>query len=168
MASRGRSEAGKEMKVCEIQRKDGVVYVDDIAVPTTEDAYKYFRTLYNNALGAANYLKFGHVGVRTSRITQTGIVFERSYLNSLYDKYADVPRVRCYLMGIVDTSYCRIVGCYDFYDKYFTCDDKEVDGYLDWIFSKESGALRQYDRRNHLGRTNTKNRYNGRNKTKNG
>ena len=156
MVGRGRSEASQEMKVCDIQKKDGVVYVDDVAVPTTEDAYKCFRTLYNTALGTANYLKFGHVGVRTSLITKTGIVFEHSYLNRLCSKYANVPRVRCYLMGIVDTSYCRIVGCYDFYDRYFTSDECEVDSYLDWVFSKDSGVLRQYDRRNHLGRTNTK------------
>ena len=156
------------MKVCDIQKRDGVVYVDDVAVPTTEDAYKYFRSLYNAALGTANYLKLGHVGVRTSRITKTGIVFEPSYLKTLCRKYADVPRVRCYLMGIVDASYCRIVGCYDFYDKYLTSEEAEVDRYLDWVFSKDSGVLRQYDRRNHLGRTNIKHKHNGRNKTKRG
>lgn len=156
------------MKVCDIRRESGIIYVDDVAVSTTEEAYKYFRDLYNTRLGRANYLKLGHRGVRTSRITATGIVFEPSYYDFLCERYADVPRVRCYLMGLINSSYCKIVGCHDFYDRYLTSNEDEIDSYLDWVFSKDSGVLRQYDRRNHLGRTNTKHKYNGRNKTKRG
>ena len=63
------------MKVCEIRRDGDIIRVDDASFSTADDAYKLFRNLYNKALGKANYSKLGHSGVRTSRITATGIVF---------------------------------------------------------------------------------------------
>lgn len=153
------------MRVCEIRSKDGCVFVNDAACNSADDAYKAFRELYNLALGKANYLKLGHAGVRTSRITDTGIIFRPEYLEYLRNTYADAPRVRCYLMGLLEASYCKIVGCYDL-EKYDT--EEATERYLDWVFSKDSGLLRQYDRRNHLGRTNSKTKNNGRTKTKHG
>ena len=141
------------MKVCEIRRDGDIIRVDDASFSTADDAYKLFRNLYNKALGKANYSKLGHSGVRTSRITATGIVFTPEYLSILRRRYIGVPRVRCYLMGLIGSSYCKIVGCYDL--KEFSTEE-ETERYLDWVFSKDSGLLRQYDRRNHLGRTNIK------------
>lgn len=152
------------MKVCEVYSYEGKIFVDKKEFDTYDAAYRCIREKYNAALGKANYLKFGHIGNRTARISKPGIVLESSYREYLQSTYEHTKKVKWYLLGMIDTSYSKITGCYYFGDEYKDYDEMQVEEYLDWIFCRGSDMLCQYDRRPTKKITNTKIQNNGRKK----
>ena len=149
--ARGRGEKETQAQgvgMEQITRRDGVYYFGDRRCIDVEDAYRRFRDEYHESLGRAVYKRLDRIGQRKERIHGFGFDFDCGYGN-LSDRYG---RTRYRLLGLVDISYCRLVGMWD----YPALSDNEFDGWLDWAFSRNSGGLTMVGRRQKVGRTGKK------------
>ena len=153
------------MKVCTIERKNDVVLFNGKRCGSVNDAYLLYRTLYNAALGKNAYGKYGHVGQRVERITETGIEFESGYKESLAEEFSGESKVRCYMLGMLGASYCRVFGQCDFGNGFSKAEDTER--YIDWLLGFGMKNTRLCDRRGHTGRTSLNYLRNGRRKESN-
>lgn len=152
------------MKVCTIENRDGKPILDGLQCSSPDEAYLLFRNKYNKALGKASYKKLGHIGQRTERITQAGIDFNEEYKEKLKEEFSDGHRIRCYIIGLIGTSYCRIFGQWGFGDQFSDYDDDRSERYLDWLLASGMDNTSLFGRRDHTGRTNLKIKHNGRRK----
>ena len=130
----------------QITRRDGVFYYGDAACRDADDAYCRFRDDYHRAVGRKAFERLNRLGQRVERIHRKGLVFSGEIK-------ADHPlfprRVAGRLLGLVGTSYCRIIGGWDVH-----CGtDEEFDRWLDWALSEEHWAVRMVGKKDKAGRT---------------
>ena len=133
----------------EITRKDGEYYYGSIRCKSVDDAYCRFREDYHEEIGRRAYRRLNRVGQRQERIHGCGFDFTEDYSNELARKYAGYGRVRCWIMGLVGISYCRMVGIWDWAD----IDDDAFWEYLDWLFDRRSNATYVVGKNYKAGRT---------------
>lgn len=133
----------------QISKRDNVFYYGESPCLNAEDAYARFRNDYHESLGKRVYRRLNRIGQRKERIHEFGFVFSEpvKWVNP-YD--SNPGRTRILLMGLVEGSYCRMLGRWDT-DPRLGVDDFEV--WFDWAFSAGSGQLRLAGRKEKAGRT---------------
>lgn len=128
----------------QIVRKDGRIYYGEHLCTDADDAYCRFRDDYHRSLGRLAYYRLNRIGQRKERIHDNGFVFSRNL------DYEGNGKVDVRLLGLVETSYCRIAGGWN-----IPCESEdEFERWVDWAFSRGSGALRLVGRKDKAGRTN--------------
>lgn len=135
-----------------IEKRKDTFYYGDKACSNAGEAYGLFREDYHKELGKRVYRRLNRVGQREERVHGFGSYYPVKYSDELAEKYGNTGRVRSYLMGIVDISYCRMVGIWDMPD----ISDDECDAYLDWLVDRKSNALYLVGRNVKTGRTATR------------
>lgn len=130
----------------QITRRDDVFYYGDHACRDADDAYCRFRNDYHKVVGRKAFERLNRLGQRAERIHERGFVFS-SYSGSYISLYPG--RVEGRLLGLVGTSYCRIIGGWDVH-----CGtDEEFDRWLDWALSEDHWAVRMVGKKDKAGRT---------------
>lgn len=131
----------------QISRKDGIIYYGGQPCDDIDDAYMLFRRDYHDSIGRRAFSRMDRLGQRSERIHGFGFVFRGGHgLGSVVHGHR---RRRCFLLGLVNLSYCWIVGLSDM----ARLDERELDGYIDMIFEKGSGMLKFIGKRDGHGRT---------------
>lgn len=143
------------MRVCSISRRGPSWLVDGLPVCGAEGAYAAFRRLWNAALGGAVRHRLGVRWLRTERLHDAGCHFRPWYAARLSARYGGCGRVRAYLLGLVGTSYCRIVDVSDYAPALSGSpsewgDAEEVESEVDWLLCAGSTSL--LGRRDKAGR----------------
>ena len=133
----------------QIDKRNGVIYYGNQVCKDADDAYVRFRDDYHASLGRVAYLRLDRIGQRKERVHGFGFVFDPPFQDAP-DEFRGLGRVRCRILGFLGIAYSRIVGAWDLPE--FT-DEQQYERWLDWAFSKGSGALRTVGRRNKSGRT---------------
>ena len=122
----------------QIVKRDGRIYYGDWLCSDADGAYRLFRNEYNASCERSAFLRLNRLGQREERIHGYGFVFSHP-LSFKRDDGGTGGKTRVRILGLVDISYCRIVGCKDWPDN---LSDDEFEKWLDWAFSRGSGALR--------------------------
>lgn len=132
-----------------IVRRDGVLYYGEQRCESVDEVYACFRKDYHRSLGrdASRYLN--RLGSRKDRIHGFGFVFSDA---DALRQFNTGRRLDCYFMGLVGISYVRSIGRWN----YDHIPDSDFDDYLDWVFSKGSGALRTLGLKEKTGRTSSR------------
>lgn len=130
----------------QIAKKDGRFYYGDCACRDADDAYCRFRDDYHRDVGRKAFERLNRLGQRTERIHEQGFVFARE-VNPVHLLFPQSMAAR--LLGIIGTSYCRIIGGWDVHRG----TDDEFGSWLDWLLSRGSGAVRLVGRKDKAGRT---------------
>ena len=126
----------------QITSHDGVFYYGGQRCDDIEDLYQRFRRDYHDSIGRKAFRRLDRLGQRKERVHGFGFVFgDREGM-----VYGQQPRRECFLLGLVNVSYCWIVGLSD-------VRDESVDAYVDRLFEKGSGMLKFIGKRSGLGRT---------------
>ena len=132
----------------QIVRKDGEVYYGSRRCRDVDDAYCRFRDDYHVSLGKLAYYRLNRIGRRQERIHGKGFEFSHPVSFERHDGGA-CGTVAVRLLGIVATSYCRVVGGWD-----VPCEtEEEFWEWFDWAFSRGSRSLRLVGRNEKAGRT---------------
>lgn len=160
MAGRNRSygRKTKAKRVGTITRCGTGYLYDNWFCTNSDAAYEYFRKDYHKSLGKVATLRLDHIGNRKERIHSYGFVFSDSYLQSINATIPQIPakRVKCYFMGLVGISYCRMIGIHDVLRSFpsaSTLSDEDYRRIIDRIFSSESRLLFQVGKKEKVGRT---------------
>jgi hypothetical protein len=131
----------------QITKRDGIYYYGGRKCLGVCDAYTRFREDYHRGLGKRVHKRLDRLGWRTERVHGFGFVFA--------DGRPGVPachkgtRIPYRILGLVGLSYCRILGQSD-----IPCvSDEDFERWVDWAFSRGSGALRLVGRKDGTGRT---------------
>ena len=131
----------------EITKRDGIFYYGERRCEGPDDAYHRFRNDYNASVGRAAFLRLDRLGQRTERIHGFGFHFAEGYRPE-GGRYTGYGKVRYRMGGIVCLSYARILGL----EEYGHIPDEEFDGWLEWAFTRGSGALKLVGREKGSGR----------------
>lgn len=131
----------------QIIRKDGRIFYGEIRCSDADDAYCRFRADYHASIGREAFLRLNRLGQRTERIHGYGFDFVQEQI----PVRREVGRIKAYMLGLVGTSYCRGVGRWDLPCE--ALDDDSAWEFIDWIFSRRSGALRTVGIKDKSGRT---------------
>ena len=128
-----------------ITRRQEGFYYGETKCSCADDAYMLFREDYHRSLGKNAYGRLNRLGAREERQHGYGFVFsERKECPiSIADK------VPVYILGIIAGGYCRVVGI----DDLPQMTDEEYEQWVDYAFSKDSGALRTVGLKYKAGRT---------------
>lgn len=133
----------------QIVRKDGQIFYGRIQCLDADEAYCLFRDDYHRSIGKRASYKLDRLGQREERIHGYGFSFSHPVSLGADDRRpSKATPVR--LLGIVDISYYRIVGCWEWPDN---LSEQEFERWLDWAFTKGSGALRLIGKKDKAGRT---------------
>ena len=129
----------------QITKRDGFYYYGEQRCDDASEAYSCFREDYHKSIGRDASRKLDKLGRRRERVHGFGFVF---------DKPVEKPgghygRTRCWFMGLVGLSYCRLTGIMDCPD----LPEEEFYKWLDWAFSRGSGALMTLGIKAKTGRT---------------
>lgn len=134
----------------------GYLY-DDWFCANSDTAYEYFRRDYHKSLGKVTALRLDHIGNRKERIHSFGFVFADSRLREIGSfSQQPVRRVKCHFMGLVDISYCRMIGLHDVmraFPSASALSDEDYRIIIDKIFSADSQLLFQVGKNQKVGRT---------------
>lgn len=130
-----------------IERRNGDLYYGDELCKSADAAYRRFRSDYHVELGRNAYYRLDRIGQRFERIHGYGFVFRDG--NSFGEHFRPRGRTKCYILGLVGLSYVRTIGAWDYSD----ISDNEFEDWLDWVFSRHSGALIMVGNRDKVGRT---------------
>ena len=130
----------------QITRRDEVFYYGDTACRDADDAYRRFRNDYHKVVGRKAFERLNRLGQRTERIHERGFVFSRE-IDAVHPSFPGSVVGR--LLGLVGTSYCRIIGGWDVHCR----TDEEFDRWLDWALSEEHWAVRMVGKKDKAGRT---------------
>lgn len=133
----------------QIVRKDEGIYYGERLCRDAEEAYELFRNEYHASIGRKAFLRLNRLGQREERIHGYGFSFSHPMSFERDDGGAG-GKVRVRILGLVDISYCRIVGCRE-----WPCglSEDEFERWFDWAFSRGSGALRLIGKKDKSGRT---------------
>lgn len=112
------------------------------------DVYQKFCEDYNKELGRqVSSLGLDRVGRRKERIHGFGFVFVGG--NSFGDRFMKYKRTNCYIEGLMQISYVRMIGIWD----YPPISSNDFEDWLDWIFSRGNKWLRTVGTKQKVGRT---------------
>ncbi len=129
----------------QITRKDGRIYYGQRKCEDADDAYRRFRNDYHESVGRKAFFRLDRLGQRMERVHGFGFDFDGPVL-PVKEHYG---KTKYRLLGLVDISYCRLVGLWDMPE----LGDGEWERWLDWAFSRNSGALSLVGRNDKSGRT---------------
>ena len=130
----------------QIVRKDGRIYYGDWLCSDADGAYRLFRSDYNASCGRSAFRFLNRLGQRSERIHGYGFDYGPGTVPVPCGNQKRTP-VR--ILGLVGSSYCRTVGLWDIpFDT-----EEEIERWLDWAFSRGSGALRTVGVNDKSGRT---------------
>ena len=129
----------------QIVKENGVLYYGEEICVSVDDAYSKFRKDYHKSIGRASYKRLDRLGQRKERIHGYGFVFEPGYSITHFTGKKTV----CRILGLVGISYVRIVGIWD----YSEVQDEDFERWIDYAFSRGSGALRTVGLNLKVGRT---------------
>lgn len=130
----------------QIRKVDGKLYYGEIQCKDADEAYRRFREDYHKSIGRAAYKRLNRLGSRKERMHGSGFVFSTKPECPPGIKRKVVP---IYIMGIIAGSYCKSLSGQYIPDG----TDEEIDQWIDWAFSKGSGALRVVGKKWKTGRT---------------
>ena len=118
----------------QITRKEGKYFYGERECYGVDDAYCHFRDEYNMSVGRIAFKRLSRLGSRKERVHGRGFVFSEEPKDPGLH-HSTVP-IR--LIGLVCGSYCWILGRWDMP---WRVDDDNYEQWLDWAFSRNSGAL---------------------------
>ena len=104
----GAEEEGNRME--QITRKDGVFYYGNLPCRDADDAYCRFRDDYHRSIGRQAFERLNRLGQRKERIHERGFVFSGE-IGTVHPLFPGSVVGR--MLGLVGTSYCRIIGGWD-------------------------------------------------------
>lgn len=132
----------------QITRRNGVFYYGDRPCKDADEVYCLFRNDYHKSLGKANHFRLNRIGSRKERVHGQGIFLTKELEDSLRE-FDGLPKVKCRIMGIVETAYSRMVCLEDMPD----ISEEKFERYLLWLFRKGGNTLYYVGRRDRVGRT---------------
>ena len=130
----------------QIVRRGGVLYYGERKCKSVDEAYACFREDYHRSLGRNAKRRLDRFGRREERVHGAGFIFSG---DDVLRRFDIGRRLDCRFMGLVGISYVRSIGRWD----YDHISDSDFEDYLDWVFSKGSGALRTLGLKEKTGRT---------------
>lgn len=132
----------------QITKKGSSFYYGAVKCISSDEAYRMFREDIHSSIGRDSTKRLNRLGQRTDLIHWRGFVFDRGYFSP--DRYEYDTAVNSRIIGIIGSSYCRIIGLWDIPD----IDDAESDYFFDWLLEDGNRALRLTNRKGGLGRNN--------------
>ena len=130
----------------QIERIDGELFYGETRCKDIEEAYRRFKNDYHQSIGRAAYNRLNRLGSRTERVHCSGFIFSKPQFNPFGEQTGVVP---IYLLGLISGAYCKTLGGWYIPDG----TDEQIEQWIDWAFSKGSGALRLIGKNQKTGRT---------------
>lgn len=131
----------------QITKVDGIYYYGKQACKDADAAYGRFRGEYHMGLGRQVFKRLDRLGQRQERVHGFGFVFEGG--SDYPGDFGSLGRAEYRIIGLVGICYCRIIGIWDIPEGV----GGRIEEWLDWAFSRGSGALSLVDRKSRSGRT---------------
>jgi len=132
-------------RICEIRWDTGGWSVDGRPCAGVEEAYLRFRDLWD---GAAGRVASRRMAGRTRRERMAGGGTDVAGMEGLEERYGDVGRVRCYVLGMIGNSYVRVFRGWDMPPQW----REDWRSFLAWMLGSSS-RWRECGRRAGVGRT---------------
>lgn len=129
----------------QITKRDGYYYYGEHKCDDASEAYSLFREDYHKSIGRVASRKLDRTGQRKERVHGFGFCFDSDVL----PPPGEFGKVKCWFLGLVNLSYCRLTGIRDCPD----LPDEQFYEWLDWAFSRGSGAVRTVGLKQKTGRT---------------
>ena len=132
----------------EITRRDGIYYYGDRKCSGADEAYERYRREYHASIGRDAFRRLDRLGQRVERVHGSGFCSAIDYSDCI-DEFRGYGKIRYRMVGMLGISYSRIVGLYD----YGHVPDTVFERWLEWAFSRGSGALKLVGKKQKTGRT---------------
>ncbi len=131
----------------QIVSRGGVYYYGGESCADADDAYRKFRKDLHDSLGKEVFKRLDRIGRRRERVHGYGFFFDGGAPHS--EEFAWMGRVPYRILGLVQTSYCRMIGMWDVPDM----PDDKYERWLEWAFSYGTKCLRRVGTDEKVGRT---------------
>lgn len=133
----------------QIVRRDDGVYYGEIRCSSVDEAYGRYRRYYNESVGRLAFRRLNRLGSRVERVHGYGFDFGSEELDGFACYTSGNGAVKCHMMGLVCTGYCRMTGLRYMPD---VPEDKFPE-YIDWLFETGKGRTRTVGKKYAFGRT---------------
>lgn len=130
----------------QIERINGILFYGKDQCKDVEELYRRFREDYHRSIGRAAYKRLNRIGSRHERVHESGLIFSERRHNPIGVSERMVP-VR--FLGLISGAYCKVLCGWDLPEG----TEEELEQWIDWAFSKGSGALRIVGKNLKTGRT---------------
>ncbi len=127
-----------------ITRINSSYYYGAESYSSADAVYKKFRNEYHKTLKRNFHYRLDTIGQRKERIHGFGFVFKPTLECDF-----SAARYTCFLLGLVDISYVRSIGIWEYKD----IKDEDFGLWLDWIFRRGTKSLRLVGAKDKVGRT---------------